>query len=77
MEDQNVRGEEFKTKQTNIYSLFRSVPKCKASLTYKVIGKMSKFTKLIWHLRMEETRSSVSAKYKVFFLRVSQMEFKK
>ena len=57
--------------------IFSSVPKCQASLKYKVVGNMSKFTKLIWHLRMEETRSSVSAKYKVFFLRVSQMEFKK
>ena len=56
MKAENVRGEEFKTKQTNIYSLFRSEPKCKASLTYKVVGKMSKFTKLIWHLRMEEIR---------------------
>ena len=56
MEDENVRGEEFKTKQTNIYSLFRSVAKCKASLTYKVVGKMSKLTKLISDLTMEEIR---------------------
>ena len=56
MKAENVRGEEFRTKQTNIYSLFRSVPKCEVSLMYKVVGNMSKFTKLIWDLTIKEIR---------------------
>ena len=45
-----------------------SLPKCQASVTYKVVGNTSKFTNLIWDLTMEEIRYSVSAKYKVLFL---------